>query len=210
LRFAADFDLSNNVILSTIELGDIYLSSIKSLAPGASVRKLNFSEFWETLLRCALVAYTKISDATITDKLRGLFLYMWRSINKSVPRAWADSRRTGTTNAGDLLAGAMLFNRRFTAHWAADGYRDYLSPPTRKIESGKEVLSRLLEHNRAGGGGGLSLSASAGGKRAAAGGGRSGTTTGIKAILQAHVQLVEISSMNGGHKRKKNGKNTKH
>lgn len=29
LKFASDFDLSNSVILSTIELGDIYLSSIK-------------------------------------------------------------------------------------------------------------------------------------------------------------------------------------
>ena len=38
----------------------------------------------------------------------------------------------------------MLFNKRFTAAWAADGYRDYLSPEQRPLETGKTVLSRLL------------------------------------------------------------------
>lgn len=33
LKFASDFDLSSSVILSTIELGDIYLSSIKVSSP---------------------------------------------------------------------------------------------------------------------------------------------------------------------------------
>lgn len=93
---------------------------------------------------CAL----QISDATIIDKIRGLFLYMWRAINKCVPRAFSD-RRNISTYAGDLLAGAMNFNKRFTAAWAADGYRDYLSPETASAESGKTVLSRLLRKGTA-------------------------------------------------------------
>lgn len=32
MKFAADFDLSSSVILSTIELGDIFLSSIKNVS----------------------------------------------------------------------------------------------------------------------------------------------------------------------------------
>lgn len=32
-------------------------------------------------------------------------------------------RRSVSTYAGDLLSGAMLFNKRFTAAWAADGRR---------------------------------------------------------------------------------------
>jgi hypothetical protein len=47
---------------------------------------------------------------------------MWRSINTSVPRAF-DARRSVSTYQGDLLSGAMLFNKKFTAQWAADGYR---------------------------------------------------------------------------------------
>ena len=49
-----------------------------------------------------------------------------------------------TPNDAPDVAGAMLFNKRFTAAWAADGYRDYLSPETRPLETGKTVLSRLL------------------------------------------------------------------
>lgn len=144
LKFASDFDLSSSVILSTLEIGDIYLSSIQEVRPDSTVRKLTFPEFWEALVRCALVAYNKISDATIVDMVRGLFLYMWRAMNNGVPRAVAE-RRSVSTYAGDLISGAMLFNKRFTAAWAADGYRDYLSPELRAPETGKAVLSRLLK-----------------------------------------------------------------
>lgn len=116
---------------------------MQAVDPDSSIRKLTFMEFWEALVRCALVAYSKISDTSVLDKIRGLFLYMWRAIHKSVPKTFND-RRNVSTYAGDLLAGAMLFNKRFTAQWAADGYRDYLSPDTRVLESGKTVLNRLL------------------------------------------------------------------
>ncbi len=97
--------------------------------PGSElgIRKLTFREFKESLVRCAIVAYSKISDASIIDKIRGLFLYMWRSINTSVPRAF-DQRRSVSTYHGDLMSGAMLFNKRFTQQWAADGYRCVLFP----------------------------------------------------------------------------------
>jgi hypothetical protein len=143
LRFAADFDLSNSVILSTLELGDIYLSSLKEIEPESHIRKLTFGEFWDALLRCALVAYSKISSAPPADKLKGLFLYMWRAINRSVPKAFSE-RRSVTTYAGDLIAGAMLFNRRFTALWHEDDYRDYLSPEAASEESGRAVLRRIM------------------------------------------------------------------
>lgn len=116
LKFATDFDLSSSVILSTLEIGDIYLSSLRCPEHDSTIRKLTFPEFWEALVRCALVAYSKISDASVLDKIRGLFLYMWRAINRSVPRAFSE-RRNVSTYAGDLLAGAMLFNKRFTAAW---------------------------------------------------------------------------------------------
>ena len=124
------------MILSTLEIGDIFLSSIRTVDHGSTIRKLTFPEFWEALVRCALVAYSKISDSSVIDKIRGLFLYMWRAINRSVPRAFAE-RRNVSTYAGDLLAGAMLFNKRFTAAWAADGYRDYLAPDAPPLDAGE-------------------------------------------------------------------------
>ena len=62
-------------------------------------------------MRCALVAYSKFTNATIGDKIMGLFLYMWRSISKAVPRAIAE-RRNISTYAGDLMTGATDFNKR--------------------------------------------------------------------------------------------------
>jgi hypothetical protein len=61
-----------------------------------------------------------------------------------VPRAFTE-RRNLSTYAGDLLSGAMLFNKRFTAMWAEDGYRDYLTPPSAREESGKAVLARITK-----------------------------------------------------------------
>ena len=143
LRFAMDFHLSSNVILSTLEIGDIYLSSIKVSDGQENIRKLTFSEFWEAVVRCALVAYSKISISSPGDKIRGLFLYMWRSINETVPRA-IEERRNITTYMGDLINGSMAFNVKFTAMWAKDGYRDYLSPKPIAREEARDVLSRLL------------------------------------------------------------------
>lgn len=61
MKFATDFDLSSSVILSTLEIGDIFLSSIKAVEPDSTIRKLTFVEFWEALVRCSLVAYSKVS-----------------------------------------------------------------------------------------------------------------------------------------------------
>jgi hypothetical protein len=74
-----------------------------------------------------------------------LFLFMWRAINRNVPKAWGDGRRQGSTSAGDLLAGAMLFNKKFTAAWAADGHREYLSPPPVVPGDGKSALARIMQ-----------------------------------------------------------------
>jgi len=133
------------VLLTTYELGDIFLSSLKF--SDAELRALSYTEFLQALVRCALVAYSKISESTILDKIRGLFLYMWRSINKNVPRAW-DGKRKGSTYTGDLLAGAAIFNRRFTAQWAADGHRDYLAPPPVVQETGRIGLDRVLSNDQ--------------------------------------------------------------
>lgn len=70
LTFAAAFDLSNSVLISNVELGDIYLSSLKNVTPDASSRKLSYDEFFEALVRCALVGYSKVSDVSVLDKVR--------------------------------------------------------------------------------------------------------------------------------------------
>lgn len=197
LKFASDFDLSSSVILSTLEIGDIYLSSIKAVEPDSTIRKLTFMEFWEALVRCALVAYSKISDATIIDRIRGLFLYMWRAINRSVPRAFTE-RRNVSTYAGDLLSGAMLFNKRFTAAWAADGYRDYLSPEQTPLESGKTVLTRLLKKGGEGPAGVASTTASSGAGSSGPLGGSAAAEYAGESGVSGYAGQSAVRPSNGG------------
>ena len=50
----------------------------------------------------------------------------------------------------------MLFNKRFTAQWAADNYKDYLAPEEPELPKGLDVLKRvsLAITGEAGGGAG--------------------------------------------------------
>lgn len=121
LRFAKDFNLSSSVILSTLEIGDIFLTCVELTSGEDQIGKLSPRRFREALLRSALVAYSKISAATVVDKLKGLFLYMWRAMNDNVPKNFAQGQIS--TYSGSLMAGAMTFNTRFTAMWQQDGYR---------------------------------------------------------------------------------------
>lgn len=45
--------------------------TLQAVEPDSTIRKLSFHEFWESLLRCALVAYSKISNTSVIDKIRG-------------------------------------------------------------------------------------------------------------------------------------------
>lgn len=91
------------------------------------------------------------------------------------------SRRNVSTYAGDLMRGAMQFNKRFTEMWAKDNYRfarlgtnacmfggakhettkclvsltnhrDYLLPEEEEIGTGRDALQRIMA-----GGGGMAL-----------------------------------------------------
>jgi hypothetical protein len=150
IHFSSDFCLTSKVLVTMIDLGDVYLSGVANATGTASVRKLRFGDFQEVLVRVALMAYAN-SPVSPADKTRGILLYMWRqiqtSINKEVTSLVSSSR---ASHKGGLLRGAQLFNERFIAMWQQDGYKDYLLPEKEKTEEGRDVLTRLLD-----GGGGL-------------------------------------------------------
>ena len=76
LQFAADFNMTASVLLTTTQIADIFLSSLR-VAPGEVERGgLRFDDFWESLVRCAMVAYKDRKHVDPTNKLRALFLYM--------------------------------------------------------------------------------------------------------------------------------------
>ena len=80
MRFTTEFGMGSSVGLSSLDIGDIYLTVIAQSNFQLAVRKLVFDEFWEVLVSCALKAFSK-SLATTEDKVKGLFLYMWRHID---------------------------------------------------------------------------------------------------------------------------------
>jgi hypothetical protein len=50
LQFASDFGLANSMALTTLDLGDIFLTVISTQAFETSLRSISFREFWEVCL----------------------------------------------------------------------------------------------------------------------------------------------------------------
>mmetsp|Transcript_14822 Transcript_14822/g.22313 ORF Transcript_14822/g.22313 Transcript_14822/m.22313 type:complete len:455 (-) Transcript_14822:230-1594(-) len=132
LSFASDFGLASSMALTTLDLGDIFLTVISTQSFETTLRSISFREFWEVLVRCALVAFRKTKDIPTEDKLKGMFLYMWRHMQQSM---LANSSGGGSRTAaaggftifqGGLLRGSKILNERFIMAWNKDGFRDYL------------------------------------------------------------------------------------
>lgn len=129
IRFGQDMGFSA-LGLTILDLGDVYLSvlAINNFQP--ALRKINFDEFWEAFVRCALIAYKEHKTLSTEDKLKGMFLALWRHLQSSVK-----SQLTGYNNhsqgyfnsyKGGLMRGSQILNERFINAWTKDGYRDYL------------------------------------------------------------------------------------
>lgn len=131
LRFAADFGLVSSLGLTCLDLGDIYLVVTTLRKLETSVKRLDIEEFWEALVRCALVAFKDYTTVTTEDKVKGLFLYIWRHIQASVQEQVqrAGSQMTQASQKAGLIRGSQVLNERFLSQWAKDGHRDYLAPP---------------------------------------------------------------------------------
>lgn len=135
LRFASDFGLSVTGFLSTLELGDIFLTAIMpgggDESSGASNAhtytegQLSFPQFWEALVRCSLQAMRDKTHVISTQqKVKALFLWMWNFYSEH-----ADNRpdQTGVRSHEDQLAKASVrFRRKFKLIWERDGFPDYL------------------------------------------------------------------------------------
>lgn len=127
LSFANEFGLVSSMALTNIDLGDIYLTVISETSFEASVRRLTFAEFWEVLVRCAFTAFRKYIEVSTEDKLKAMFLYIWRHMQHSISSAAEVSEsQSNQVFTGGLLKGAKILNERFIMAWNKDGFRDYL------------------------------------------------------------------------------------
>jgi hypothetical protein len=146
LKFASDFGLSSSMGLSTLDLGDIYLSVICETNFETNVRSVTFAEFWEVLVRCAFVAFKESKGISSPDKIKGMFLYIWRHMqhkivdggNRNDPTL--GQTKTSSAFEGALLRGSKILNERFILAWKAEDFRDYLDKPKATIDD--EIVER--------------------------------------------------------------------
>lgn len=149
VRFSGDFGLQSSMGLTTLDMGDIYLSVISMQNFETSVRKMTFREFWEALVRSSLVAFKNVPGLLPEEKVKSMFLYMWRHIQESVQEQVNGTISSGggmNTYKGGLIRGAQILNERFIAAWAKDGYKDYLdtTPPVPSFNSTEAKASSML------------------------------------------------------------------
>jgi hypothetical protein len=164
MRFASDFGMTNTMGLTCLDLGDIYLVVISlpksnagelgnSGANGGSeicntsVRKLDYNEFWEALVRCAIVAFKSYNSITTEDKVKNLFLYIWRHVLCNIQDQSSGKGNISNSNfKAGLLRGSQRLNEKFLSMWARDGHRDYLDPPAPAVPSHTSMISNMLSH----------------------------------------------------------------
>ena len=144
LKFAADFGLSSSMALSTLDLGDIYLTVICENNFETKVRSLSFAEFWHVLVRCALVAFRDSKGVSTTDKIKGMFLYIWRFMQHRIvdgtTKKTSEQANHTASFEGSLLRGAKILNERFILAWKADEFRDYLEKSKANVDD--EIVER--------------------------------------------------------------------
>lgn len=132
IRFANDFGLVTSLGVTTLDLGDIYLTVLYYSNFTPSVRRIELREFWEVLIRCALVAFQDKKSLTTETKIKALFLAIWRHIQSSVKdhmNGYGQIQGGGFgAYKGALLRGTQILNDKFIAAWTKDEYRDYLAP----------------------------------------------------------------------------------
>eukprot|EP01038_Epipyxis_sp_PR26KG_P014795 gene14795-19879_t len=152
-RFANDFGLQTSLGLTNLELGEIFLSSTSINNFSTSLRKMEFSEFWEAFVRCALVAFKSKTEITTENKVKGLLLYVWKYLQNTVTDHMTGygTMSGGGFNAykGRLIKGAQMLNERFVSAWTKDEYKDYvessskMSSPVKSPQKKQNLQSSL-------------------------------------------------------------------
>ena len=154
VSFCQDFKLLPLALITTIQAGDLYLSSVEDHRGGDEAPMLAFEEFKSLLLRVAIAGYEEAHPSiSLATKVKGLLLFMWKAVNCGDAATKAVEGRGGVSlcdasksvKSGDLnLFGSSLFKRRFLEMWKRDQFRDYLQNVEDWAEDGETVLKRLL------------------------------------------------------------------
>jgi len=152
IRFVQDLGLVSTLPITIVEFGDIYLTVtfFNNFTP--TLRKLEFKEFCEALVRIALLAFKDVAVSN-ENKVKGLFLNLWRYMQELLG---AHMMEYGTIAGGgfntykeELLNSVEAFSSKFKTIWAKDEYRNYVDPKESQAEEEQGVMASLnAEHEK--------------------------------------------------------------
>ena len=146
LQFATDCHLTMLPRLSRLEIGNIFLAvaPVPTNSAGKRVTSLRFPQFWEALVRFAMLAFGEMRQDDVGEQICGLFLVIWRTLSEANDRG-----AKGPPGRADYLQQVYkLFLERFMAFWAHDNYREYLREDAAAAVAAPDLLSKLRGEER--------------------------------------------------------------
>jgi hypothetical protein len=131
LKYCGELGISNTLGLTTIDVGDIYLTTIaahhKADRDYATFASMTFPDVWESLIRCAYTVYKKKTDCSLVDKMKGMFNTIWRYLQQSHRSSTNPSNFVSNPKFRRRMRCFQLFNERFINMWTKDEFRDYFN-----------------------------------------------------------------------------------
>jgi hypothetical protein len=131
LKYCQELGVSTSLGLTTIDLGDIYLTTVAT-KNGTNKKQfvttfsgLTFPEVLEALFRCAHTGYIKNTHVNLVDKMKAMFNCIWRHMqNTQTGKVTSESASNPIYRR--RLRCFQLLNERFISMWTKDGFKDYL------------------------------------------------------------------------------------
>jgi hypothetical protein len=121
--------------LTALDLGDVYLTVISAQNFATALRPLTLKEFWEVrsiyiytltymfftyhtlfmqaLVRCALIAFRSNVKISTEDKLKAMFLFIWRHVQETMQEQLSghdnkEKKNIFSSSKGGLLKGSKV------------------------------------------------------------------------------------------------------
>ena len=167
LKFCFELGLSSNLNLTTIDIGDIYLTTIanKAKAETGNAFDPNFGKFtlpqlWEALIRCAHIAHNDYPEIPLKDKIKQTFSAIWKHMQQLSKMKTRSDGNSSSANSRFriLMKCSQSLNEKFINMWTKDGFVNYLKPEKKRddistplgrmiISSSKDRTSGIEEGN---------------------------------------------------------------
>ena len=167
LKFCFELGLSSNLNLTTIDIGDIYLTTIANKARtetgygyDPNFGKLSLSQLWEALVRCSHVAHNDYPEISLKDKIKQTFSSIWKHLQQVGKMKTRSDNSNNSASANSrfriLMKCSSSLNEKFIHMWTQDGFISYLKPEIKNADIStplrRMISSPSKDHSKSGDG----------------------------------------------------------